>query len=615
MISVKRILALSLALMLALCAVSCGGEASSAEPSAKEMLDAAMALFEPEALCDPAIFWKDAEAGSDNELDLGYAGYLFLGEYDAELPEMQFADDWALMMPSGVWAFEIDVMRAKTAAQANELKGLLEKRLANKLTTRGELANYDAAQVPILDGAEVYKSGRYVFLIATTDNAAVKAALSEKMASLGLLEPGETTMEALKKNDPDAVETAALVNIESHVNTTLSGAPVTASVKSDDPSPVPEMTVNIFSANNRVVLGGKCVEGAKIHVRGGVKDKVFGTDWTSWMVEVEIPEGISTLLVTQEAPGKGESEPISITVRTRTDVDKSSHGVCQVLFGDNFQGHFFGQIADWTGTNLLSDKQITSLTSRLKERVDYLKDIDCELIYVIVPNPMRIYPETVPDWQMLTPSTKDTDRTEQFENAAREAGATVIDLTEILTEHRDDEFKIFNKTDSHWTWYGAYWGYYALAEHIAEKYPACAPMEIEGNLRFYNKVVDAGDMMTHLDLKNSLIQENATFVEFLCDTVSQPNLYEKNRNELIFDPIKPKQTIVNGLPGADELPKALILRDSFGTNMHTYFTNMFRETNYAALWSYKFDKNHIRSADPDYYIVLVTERNIGNLLN
>ncbi|MGN1128625.1 MAG: hypothetical protein ACI4T6_06675, partial [Candidatus Flemingiibacterium sp.] len=219
--------------------------------------------------------------------------------------------------------------------------------------------------------------------------------------------------------------------------------------------------------------------------------------------------------------------------------------------------------------------------------------------------------ETVPD--RYVKSDKDTSRTEQFEKCAVEAGASVVDLTESFNAHRDDEFKIFNKMDSHWTDYGAYFGYYALMEHISEKWPDAKPLEIEGNFEFYTKEVDAGDMMTHLEIQNSLIKEVATFGNFLIDAVDKPNYYVNGRNELNFNPVKDRKTIVNRISDG-ELPTAMVIRDSFSTNIYPYLNNAFSEVYYQSMWDYKFDKNYIEQTNPDYYIILVAERNINNLL-
>lgn len=586
-------------------------QGSSAEPSPLDVVNSAMKLFAADDSYDPSIYYQNAGEGSENYLDSGTMSFYFLGEYDLEIPELALVDDFACALNTSYIAFEIDVFKAKSAASAKEVQGLLNKRLAIKEKSRGEIMNYDSKQLAVLDETEIFVIGKYVFLVATPNNSGVKEVIN------GFFEVDATDNdlnEATSKAEISA-QNGEIINAVSKVNSELDGggmSSVVSAQKKPDASELPTVTVTSFSAANRIILGGTCADGAKIIVQIDEQAQTFGTDYGNWLCEIEIPnDGISTLYVYQVEKGKSESLPITITAQSNKSVDLSNHGVCQVAVGNNFQGHFFGQIEDWCGTNLLTDSQIDGVTSRIKSKVDYLSDHDCELIYVIVPNPMTIYPETVPS--RYVKSDKSTSRTKQFEECAQNAGATVVDLCDILNEHRDDDFKIFNKLDSHWTDYGAYFGYYALMEHISKTWADATPLEIDGNFEFYKKEVDGGDMLTHLEIQNSLIKEVATFGNFLITPVDKPNYYYKNRNELNFDSVNSTKTVKNNI-STGNLPTAMVVRDSFGTNIYPYLNNAFSEVYYQSMWDYKFDKKYIESTNPNYYIVLVAERNIINIL-
>ncbi|MCI8387972.1 MAG: DUF4358 domain-containing protein [Clostridiales bacterium] len=588
---------------------SCGDDKKpSAEPASREILNALLQIFDENDYSNTATYHSDAAEGTNEYIDEGYMSFVFLGEYDVDIAALPLISEYSIVIPSGLFPFEIDVMKAKSAAAANEVKALLERRMEQKKKTRGELENYESEHLPILDSCEIYTNGAYVILIATPDNKQVKDKLKE-------LFNAETPQNDEQSDALDSTHVnEGIIDAVSHINDNLTGGEENSvgSSRSENPSELPVMTVNSYSANNFVVLGGSCVEGAKIHVRGGVKDMTFGTDHESWLCEVEIPVGgVTNLYITQEEIGKDESEPITIILQSRTDVDFSSQGVCQVAIGDNMQGHFYGQIADWCGTNLLTERQIEGVTGRIKDKVDYLDSLDCELIYLIVPNPMTIYPETVPE--RFVRSTAETTRTEQFEKAAQAAGATVIDLYDVLMEHRDDEYKIFHKVDSHWTDYGAYWGQWELMTYISETWEDAKPVEQGIDVEFYNKTVDGGDMMVHMGIQNSLLKEYTTFVQWKTATVWSPNVYVNGRNQLDFDPINKTVTITNRISDGD-LPTAMVIRDSFSTNIYGYLNNSFSEVYWQSMWNYKFDKNYIENTKPDYYIILVTERNIDNLL-
>ena len=597
-------------LVLVSCTTACGDK-ETAEPSAHELLDVCLALYDFDDMYKPSIYYSDAEEGSDNRIDDGYLSYIFCDEYDVEIKAMPLIDEYALALPTGLSTYEIDVIKAKSAASAGEIKALFENRAAIKAKTRGELENYNAEMLPVLDGCEIYVKGKYVFLLTTDDNSAAKAAI-DGLLSVDKAEIGSGgSADALDSSSPDGSEN--ITEIASHVNSDLGGDAFHFGTLSDNPSELPELTFTSHSGENTVVMGGKCVQDAKIHVRTSDNsiDKTFSTDYTDWCVEIEIPSGITNLLLTQEEPGKGESEQIIVTVQPRPGFSLADQGVCQVAFGDKMQGHFFGQLEDWCGTNILSDNQVDGVQKRIKSKVDYLAGRDCKLVYLIITNPMEIYPETAPE--RFVRSDKDISRTEQFEKAARAAGATVIDAREILEEHRDDIYKIYNKTDSHWTAYGAYWGYKILMDEIGKDYEAAKPLPIDGNFEFYNKESMSGDMMVHLQLQNSLLHENGTFVKWLTKAVSNPDVYVKGSVQLDFSPVQDTQTVSNRLDPEGK-PTAMIVRDSFSTNIYGYVNNSFSEVYWQNMWNYKFDKDYIENTNPDYYIYIVAERNIGNLL-
>ena len=95
--------------------------------------------------------------------------------------------------------------------------------------------------------------------------------------------------------------------------------------------------------------------------------------------------------------------------------------------------------------------------------------------------------------------------------------------------------------------------------------------------------------------------------------MSNPEIYEPNMTQLTFDRINSTTTIKNTISDAD-LPTAMIIRDSFSTNIYSFLNNAFAETYWQAMWDYKLDYDYIERTNPDYYIILITERNIDNIL-
>ena len=269
---------------------SCGGtDEVNSEPAPIDLLNAAMGLFTDEESYEPSIYFQGAEEGSDNYLDSGTMSFYFLGEYDVEIPEMSLVDDYACALNTSYIAFEIDIFKAKSTAAAKQVEGLFNKRLEIKEKNRGEINNYDPSQLQILDNLEIYTSGKYVFLIATQNNSEVKAKINELFG-------GDSAVS--DKAVIDDTTSAAIIDALSHVNNNLGGgdSSVVSVPKKADASDLPELTVTSFSAADRVVLGGRCSKGAKIVVKYDETELSFGTDYNSWLCEVELHgDGVTNL--------------------------------------------------------------------------------------------------------------------------------------------------------------------------------------------------------------------------------------------------------------------------------------------------------------------------------
>ena len=57
----------------------------------------------------------------------------------------------------------------------------------------------------------------------------------------------------------------------------------------------------------------------------------------------------------------------------------------------------------------------------------------------------------------------------------------------------------------------------------------------------------------------------------------------------------------------------MVVRDSFATNMYQFFNQTFGEVYWHMQADYIIDEQWIEECKPDYYIVLVTERNIKSI--
>ena len=582
--------------MLCTMIVSCGEKALADVPTA-DLLDAVMVHFAENAE-NVDIYRSGAGEEDEGYLDPGLAGQIFLGEYGAALTEDGVITEYAHAIPSALFAFEIDIFKAADKGAADTIADMLQTRFEIKSALREQIKHYlgtepnSANELKAIDSIEIWQIGNYVLLIATHNNAAVK-----------------NTVSTLLGAETNAVETTASAETEAATETVTEPVDPVEQAAEDGFT----LTTVSHSAPTRVVLGGRCAEGAKIHVEGGLRDYVANTDYTSWMVEVEIGEtGESLLYLCQELDGK-MTVPLTVEVGRNDAADLTYHGDFVPIMGDSFQGMFMQQIPDWMGTNLLSDKEKERVAKAVKEKVRFCEYNDIELIYMVVPNQCLLYPEIM-DEERFPRSTADVTLYEQFAQIAKEAGATVLDVYSVFEEHKYDEFKLFHKTDSHWSEYGAYWGYHTLMTEIAKKFPDAAPLEIEGNMRFYTQEVEAGDMMTYFGIENHLVPETATFVEWLIDCPNRIEFYKPNRVENENSVISKARTVTNPNAKGKNMPSVMFIRDSYSFGIHSFINQSFSKIYWNSTWDYQFKKNDIKKAKVDYLVYIISEKNMRSIL-
>ena len=622
--------------------------------TSKEITDAIMAVYNSDEIPEAGMKYRfsGAEENSDNFIEPEEIGILITGS-PIPVEDMIFAEDYAFCTPNGYNVFEIDVLKVKSEEKNNfdKVKNILDTRLARKLKFRGDVLNYMPIDIPILDNAKVITIGNYIILIATTDNNKADKVINDMFKSgnnLNIANPAvednNTPEENINLQTPVEIEENKPVSMDEIVNIEpeilfdfnelsileeTQAEQIPESSNSDSPkrkTPVPRVDVKQYSHNTSFLIGGKCEVGAMIRVTGGTEEIFTGSDYGDYLVEVPFAStGSTTLKLTAVSEGKQPSDEISFIVKPQKDISYfEDHGDYGVVIGYNYMSYFWDCMPDFLGTNLLKDSAISDLKTRTQKRIRDLKDKNCsaEIIYLLVPNTSRLWKEDVP--RRYTYYEGDT-LLRQWKEAVTSAGATVLDLTDLMFAHKYDEFKLWHKTDSHWTEYGAFLGYEALMNHIAQKFPDAAPRPIT-DFEFSNIEVNFGDIYATIGLNLSDLRETTTFVKFNFDpphynpdyNTGHVNIYDQNCvMKMSARPIHARvqfahttQTNLTGL----NLPNAYFFRDSFEGPLHAFYTDRFANATFKGMWDYNFNLNQVVNTNPDYIIYIISERNIKNVL-
>ena len=125
-----------------------------------------------------ATYFDGADVIDLAYLDPEYAGFMYMGEYIENFTELDKLESYAIRIPDGKSVFEIHILKVRNESDVQSIVDMCNTRL-NILKT-GDIAGYDPELFyTIIEKAEVYTVGRYVFLLSTTDNEAAKEIIKE----------------------------------------------------------------------------------------------------------------------------------------------------------------------------------------------------------------------------------------------------------------------------------------------------------------------------------------------------------------------------------------------------------------------------------------------------
>jgi hypothetical protein len=584
--------------------------------SAKEIADAIMSIFEEQELSPMTRYFYGAKEGTPEYFEPERSGWLITGKMNTD-PVMDSLSDYAFYVPKGWYAFEVDVLKLKDSADLSKAIAYLEAR--QKRQNGPDLEFYNPTDLPLIRNASIFAVGNYAIMLATSDNDKARQVVADLFEGKAQLRTDIVTdpvgEEQIKGYDfSEASEDIVQIPSVNNIDITMLEPESKKDLPPDQITAIPEITVSKYTHNTMFLLGGTCEEGAVIRVRGGTEEINSRSDYGDWLVEVPIdPEKPSTLYLTAEVSGKEESDTVKFIVRPQEGITLyEDSGVFGVVVGNDYFTWFQDCIPTFTGSNLLKENEIENLKSRYARKVENLRsrDLDTEIIILMVPSPMRIYAEHVPSYIQQTDGITLTD---QFNEAMKEAGITVIDLRDVMFAHKYDPFKIFHRTDSHWSEYGAYFGYIELMNYIAKKFPDAAPRPAS-DFEFYNKKVNYGDIYATLGLGRTELKEYSVFVNFKFNPPGGfRNIY--NGDSLVIDHnVTGKSHVTESNLRGLNLPTAYIMRDSFCGPIFNFLTDRFSAITWQAMWDYTFDIYRISQAKPDYLIYIINERNIKNIM-
>ncbi len=237
-------------------------------------------------------------------------------------------------------------------------------------------------------------------------------------------------------------------------------------------------------------------------------------------------------------------------------------------------------IADYRGVPLLTPEQLSSWLAVFQRRRDWLKDRGIAYLITVAPNKASIYPENIP---LRFNKVHDFDKTDQMINVLQQGGLDVLDLRPALRDAKARR-KSYYRTDSHWTPYGAFYAYHAIAGHLRTYFPQMAP-DGEERFTFHEEPGLLGGLGYMIALGDYYKENQIVF------TPKHPRLAKAVAGDKgTLNHFQPLAVFETGDPAK---PKALIIRDSFAHEVVPFLSEHFNRVVY--FWPYPTDAMKVRA--------------------
>lgn len=248
-------------------------------------------------------------------------------------------------------------------------------------------------------------------------------------------------------------------------------------------------------------------------------------------------------------------------------------------------------LSDFYKRNVMNEESLNIWKQNIKNVSDWCEQQGIKAIFLICPNKHSIYSENYPFSR-----PKGLTRSDQFIKIFEELGISYVYPRDFLIQKKGEfDYPFYCETDTHWNSAGAYIAFTKLKEKIELAFPNVDFPNIE-----YDTTIDynmtKGDILPMLGVPES----KSTQISMTPRNHSNTDFYSYVKNEGT-NGILTKGTNNN-------LPKALIFRDSFFSALEPFTSPLFSEAEYKWKQFRDEDKDYILEYKPDIIIFECVER-------
>jgi alginate O-acetyltransferase complex protein AlgJ len=231
--------------------------------------------------------------------------------------------------------------------------------------------------------------------------------------------------------------------------------------------------------------------------------------------------------------------------------------------------------------------ELDQWVTALRRMRDWLASRGIPFYVIIPPDKHTIYPEYLPSSVTLNAGAT---RLDTLTAALREANIDVIDVRDALRRAKSTG-PLYHRTDTHWNGDGGYVAYRAMLLEIGRRFPQVRPYP-RSYFRYWPRRY-TGDLNYMLGLTEGY-EENLLF---LLPKVETAVSHQEGRT-VISERNDP------------QLPRMVMMRDSFGNFLTTLLTQNFSRATF--LWDNNFNPELMEREKPDLVLFEIVERRLAD---
>ncbi len=235
------------------------------------------------------------------------------------------------------------------------------------------------------------------------------------------------------------------------------------------------------------------------------------------------------------------------------------------------------------------------IAQRIEETRDALAARGIDYLLVIAPDKWSIYPEYLPETYQTGGAETCVEQLVSYLKSC--STVQVLDLRHALLANKDQAWPVYLKGDTHWSDLGAFHAAATILDTLRHRFPAIQPL-LAADYEFTTVEATGTGLAAMLGLQDHL-REN-TF-----------RITPRRPTGVVLSADRPKKLLpLSARQDNPDLPRAIMLRDSFGTALAPFVATGFEHLEF--IWTAKAKRTGLRKAlhdvKPDLVIEMRVER-------